>query len=229
MLSVVAMFILGPMSALAAPEKVLCIGDSITEGTYVDGSWAKGDSWVTVLQELAGEKLDVVNGGKSGRRTYDFDSIEETIAQQSDIDHVVFFLGVNDMKISTDKYRNGCVTNIGKLIGIVRKRYGDIDVTILSSPGLDVPQMAPVFFNEGYDAKEQAQLNKLRKEYRDLAAQRDCHFIDLWQVVTTGNFTDGLHPNKDGQRQIAVAVWRNWHGTSGKEQGSSDRVQAVKQ
>lgn len=227
-LSAFSMLVLSPFFAVAAAENVLCIGDSITEGTYVDGSWVKGQSWVTVLQELSGKRLNVVNGGKSGRRTYDFDSIRETIDQHSGIDHVIFFLGVNDMKSSTDDYRNGCVANINKLIDVVRKCYGDVEVTILSSPGLDVANMAPVFFNEGYDTKEQAQLDKLRKEYRNLASEKNCHFTDLWGVVTTGNYTDGLHPNRDGQRQIGKAVWKNWPGSPKKDLSRMEGTHAGK-
>lgn len=222
----VCMLGFSPTASNAASQKVLCIGDSITEGTYVDGSWVKGESWVTVLQELAGENLRVVNGGKSGRRTYDFESIHEVIDRHDNINHVIFFLGVNDMKTSTDEYRKGCVANIDKLIDAARECYGDIEVTILSSPGLDVNNMAPVFFNEGYDAKEQAQLDKLRREYRRLAAKKNCHFIDLWGVVTAGNYTDGLHPNRDGQRQIGEAVWDSWPSSRGSDHGSSGRIRS---
>jgi lysophospholipase L1-like esterase len=191
----------------------LCFGDSITEGTYIDGDWVKYNSWVSEFQKLAGDSFEVINGGKSGRRTFDMDDVGEAVKTYAAIDHVVLFLGVNDLKISTTGVFENCVRNTETMIDRFREAYGNAEVTILSSPGLDVPNVIPVFANEGYDSNEQAMLDKLRFRYWDLAKKKHCHFIDLWGVVPPENIYDGLHPATIGQRQIAMAVWRHWKRT----------------
>ena len=62
----------------------------------------------------------------------------------------------------------------------------------------------------GFNEKEQAMLNKLRVHYKQLAAESSCSYLDLWGVVSKGNYTDGLHPNLDGQKQISEKVWQHF-------------------
>ncbi len=194
----------------SAAEQVLCFGDSITEGTYIEGKWVRGNSWVNAFNKLGKGEIKAINAGRSGRKTSDMAGLNNALKQHPKIDHAVLFLGVNDLRISTDNVLDACVTNTHVIVKRVRQAYPNVQVTILSSPGLDVPNVTQRFAKMGYDGKEQAMLDKLRVRYKNFAAENSCHYIDLWGVVSAGNFTDGLHPGTTGQKQIARTVWQNW-------------------
>ena len=201
-------YCLCPQQASAA-DRVLCFGDSVTEGTYIDGRWNRGTSWVNVVDQLGADQIEAINDGVSGRRTGNRKDLTRALAANKDIDHVIFFLGVNDLCVATEDRLRGCVENTEWMIRQTREAYGDIPITIMSSPGLSIGNVAPKFHKMGYDEKEQAMLDRLRGKYRKLAAGNTCGFVDLWGVVSPENYSDGLHPNTAGQRQIAEAVWKN--------------------
>ncbi|MGY8768908.1 MAG: GDSL-type esterase/lipase family protein [Pirellulales bacterium] len=205
------LLLLFPVSSSSqAAEKVLCFGDSITEGTYIDGKWDRGNSWVNRFSEISGGRIEAINAGLSGRKTSHMVGLSQAIDQHTEVDHVILFLGVNDLRVPTQEVLDACLTNTGALVKRIREAYPDVKITILSSPGLDVPNVTERFRTKGYDAKEHAMLAKLRGLYHTFAQQNDCHFIDLWGVVSSDNFSDGLHPGTAGQIQIAERIWRDW-------------------
>ncbi len=57
------------LNAAQTPIRVLCFGDSITEGTHIKGRWTKGNSWVNILEKRSGGTLKCINAGRSGRKT----------------------------------------------------------------------------------------------------------------------------------------------------------------
>jgi lysophospholipase L1-like esterase len=48
------------------------------------------------------------------------------------------------------------------------------------------------------------------KRIKIFSDENACNFIDLWGIVSNGNYTDGLHPNINGQKQIAEFIWDNF-------------------
>ena len=103
------------------PERVLCFGDSITEGTYINGKWNRGNSWVNVLNNLASGEITAVNAGRSGRRTSDMKGLNKAIEKNTKVDHVILFLGVNDLRISTDKVLDTCLVNTDASVKRIRE------------------------------------------------------------------------------------------------------------
>ena len=193
--------------------RVLCYGDSITRGTYIDGKYQTTLNWVSLAQEKAPETVKFINAGRSGRSTSDLQNIELYFDRHRQIDHAILFLGVNDLRVSTEEVLQSCVANTKKTIERLRQVYGEnLNLTILSSPGLSVGNISKRFYNKGYNEKEHAMLDKLRAQYSSLAKETGCHYVDLWGTVSKENYSDGLHPNKQGQEQIANKVWQHLKG-----------------
>ncbi len=193
---------------LNAKEKVLCFGDSITFGTHIKGKYTKDISWVSLLQEKSNGKLECINAGKSGRTARQWKQLGKYIDQNKEIDRVIIFLGVNDLRKSTEAVLNNCVKSVDEMVKLSRKAYGKkVEILILSSPGLSVGHVTKNFHKMGFDANEQKMLDRLRGLYATYAKKNKCDFLDLWGVISTKNYHDGLHPTLKGQKQMAEAIW----------------------
>src|SRR5699024_1457509 len=73
-------------------SKVICFGDSITNGAEIDGQ-----SWVQLLAE-AHPEINFVEAGQNGRKTADKQDIIPVLQAHTDADYFLLFLGVNDLK-----------------------------------------------------------------------------------------------------------------------------------
>ena len=189
--------------------RVLCFGDSVTLGTFVNGKYVINRSWVNILQELVGDKIQMINLGRVGRKTSNKAELIKVIKQNEGIDHLILFLGINDLSIANEDVLNSCVTNTDWMVKKSCNAYKDVKITIVSSPGLSIGNVIERWHNAGYNEKEQAMLNKLRQKYKQYAETNNCNFIDLWGLVSKENYSDGLHPNLEGQQKIAEAVWNS--------------------
>lgn len=202
-----ALLITLSVSALSA-ETILCFGDSITQGTYIDGKWNKGNSWVNMLEERSGGALKCINAGRSGRKTSDKKELLPILQENKDVDRVIFYLGVNDLRISTYEVLKNCTINMKWMVAETRKAYGDdIPIIIIGLPGLSIGNVSQRFYKMGYNEDEQEMLDRLRVRYKKYASSSKCQFLDLWGVVSPQNYSDGLHPNLAGQAQTADAIW----------------------
>ncbi len=187
--------------------QILCFGDSITQGTFINNEFVKNNSWVNILQKLGGTKIHVINEGRVGRRTSDKEEILKVLKQNRDVDHVILFLGINDLCIAREEILKDCVTNTDWMVKRSREAYKDVIITIMSSAGLSIGNVTERWYKSGYNEKEQAMLKKLRQEYKEYVEINEYNFVDLWGVVSKENYSDGLHPNLKGQQQIAETVW----------------------
>ncbi len=209
------MLFAGVVASAVNAERVLCFGDSITQGTYIDGKYELNNSWVNILEECSGGTLVAINAGRSGRKTSDRNELSGQIERTKNIDRVLFFLGVNDLRVARESILENCVSNTAWMVEKARAEYGDPKITIMSSPGLVVGSVSGRFHKKGYDEKEQIMLGKLRGKYREYAEKSNCHFLDLWGVVSPKNYSDGLHPDLAGQKQIAECVWIDYVNDGG--------------
>jgi len=199
------------LHAATKPLKVLCFGDSITAGSHINDSFVLKNSWVNLLEARSGGTLQCINAGRSGRKTSGKQQLIPVMKKNPKVDIVILFLGVNDLRNSKQAVLEQCVTNTQWMIDKVKANYGaQIKLIVLSSPGIVPEVMSKHFYNMGYNEKEQVMLNKLRPLYKALAKKNDCLFIDLWGVVTSKYYHEGLHPELPGQAQIAEAVWNGY-------------------
>ena len=179
-------------------RRILCYGDSITAG----GKWVK-----TVDEH---KSFEAINAGRAGRRAaWAEKQLKPYLQEHEDLDMIVLFLGVNDLpsrdKRPGDAKVEGCVADMARTIDLAMTRFRPEDIILVAPCGVNPDAMSEVNLKKGYDATLPL-LEKLEKEYKALAERKGTRFLSLFHVVSRGNFKDGLHPNQDGDAQIAKAV-----------------------
>ncbi|MEO7984841.1 MAG: SGNH/GDSL hydrolase family protein [Bacteroidota bacterium] len=183
-------------------KRVVCFGDSITYGAMVDGH-----SWVwTLSQEHPG--IDFINAGRSGRKTADKEELLPVLKQNPTADYYLIFLGVNDLKNGTDSMVTNCGANIQWMIAAIRKANNAAKIVVLAPVDINLETMNEINTNKKYNENTKRSLYKLATVYKQLAWREHTEFISLLHAVSKQNYVDGLHPNNEGQQQIANAVWK---------------------
>lgn len=183
-------------------RQVVCFGDSITYGARVDNK-----SWVYFLSEEH-TGIEFINAGKSGRKTSDKEQLLPFLKQYPDAGYYLIFLGVNDLKDGTDSMVNNCVANMQWMITAIRKVNMKAKIVILAPCDINLETMNEINVNKKYNTNTKQSLYKLETKYKQLAKKTHTEFISLLHVVSKPNYTDGLHPDIKGQKQIAKAVWK---------------------
>jgi len=187
--------------------KFLCIGDSITYGTYIDGVYTGDRSWVQYLAAKS-DRISTINGGRSGRDTVSKAEIIPILNKHLDASYVLFFLGVNDLNNASDELLNACITNMKWMIDQTRSIIPNARIVLMAPASINPKTVTDFFRKGGYNEKTQEYLIRLASMYQELARGENLTFIDLTQTVSPSNFTDGIHPSLAGQQQIADKIWR---------------------
>jgi len=183
-------------------KQVVCFGDSITHGAEVDGQ-----SWVWFLSKEHSD-IDFVNAGRNGRKTADKQELIPVLKEYPNADCYMIFLGVNDLKNGNDSMVNNCVANMKWMIGAIRKVNSEAKIVLLAPSDINLETMNDINRNKKYNENTKQSLYKLEKKYKELSDKEHTGFISLLHVVSKANYADGLHPNIDGQKEIANAVWK---------------------
>lgn len=181
--------------------KVVCFGDSITHGAKVNGH-----SWVYFLSQKY-KDINFVNAGRNGRKTSDKEEILPMLKENPDADYFLIFLGVNDLKDGNDSLVNVCVENMKWMINKIRETNSKTKIVILSPTDINLKTMSALNVKKKYNENTKQSLRSLEKRYKELAKEESVGFISLLKTVSRPNYVDGLHPNENGQQQIAGAVW----------------------
>ena len=186
-------------------KKVACVGDSITWGfTIVNRSKY---SYPAVLQQLLGDGFEVRNfGHNDAAARFDAETpyvskkaYRDSLAWEPDI--VLLMLGTNDTK----------PWNWNP--GIVREDYLRVVESYLALPShpqvvlvapIRIFKTIPVMFLNP-DVLEEG----VRPAIRDIAAQLHLQLVDLYDLFDSARFCrDGVHPQRDGARLLAEALFR---------------------
>lgn len=183
-------------------KQVVCFGDSITYGAQVDGH-----SWVYFLSQEHPD-IDFVNAGRSGRKTSNKEELLPVLKKYPNADDYLIFLGVNDLKNGNDSMVNSCVENMKWMINEIRKVNATAKIVILAPSDINLKTMNEINKKKEYNENTKESLYKLEKKYKELAKEQHLGFISLLHVVSKPNYADGLHPNIEGQKEIANAVWK---------------------
>lgn len=197
-----------PLISEGDGTKIVCVGDSITYGQGVMGS-RKTDSFTAMLSELTGHT--VKNYGLSNRTLLsngNFPYTEEDFyaaSHEENADFYVIMLGSNDSKPQfwnkeqfTEEYR------------AFIKSYLDLD----NAPTVYVMIPPAVFIEQdGGNCDDATVGGELADAVNALGAELGIEVIDLYSL-TTGHpewFSDGLHPNAEGNRAIAEEIAKNFN------------------
>lgn len=195
--------------------KILCLGDSITEGT---GSSSLETCYVSLLQKKTG--FEVLNYGVGGTRIarqkkrtepvrFDWDFLQRAEIMEKDADFVFVFGGTNDYghgdadfgeKDSRDPYTFCGAVNL--LADFLSATYGRENLCFI------LP-LRRLFENEKGKLLE-TYVNALR----GILAEKGITYLDFYrespekpEVSGSEYFADGLHPNDKGHEWIADRLY----------------------
>jgi len=194
-------------AAIAAePVRIVCLGDSVTKA--VRSGVEPHETFSALLQQQlsrADQHVEVVNAGIGGNTTEDGLKRFQTDVLNHHPKVVVIMFGLNDSWIDAGKtasrltvheYRANLDTMLELLIGHEIK-------VVLMTPN---PALAPT-----YGTERNATLRPYVEVVRSLARHHELPLVDVYQHFAelaqereiNSLFTDDMHPNPAGQRQIA--------------------------
>ena len=186
------------------PIKVACIGDSITEGSWLSNPSVQ--SFPAKLQALLGSEYVVNNYGVSGRtllRQGDFPYWNESKFQQSqewNPDIVIIKLGTNDGKGFNWVFGDQFSTDFQDMI--------DIYANLPSGPRIVICTPCPVIGRGAFSINPRLVAEFIAPEVRALGAQLELQVIDLHSALAGHAewFPDRVHPNSIGTSVIAALI-----------------------
>lgn len=204
-------------------KHILCFGDSNTHGYYAEtnGRFDEEHRWTQLLQKKLGTGYLVIEEGLSGRTTCFNDPIHEGMSgldyicpclkSHEPIDLLIIMLGTNDTKerfgASAECIAIGMGRLIKKAVSVEECWRGGRPNILLVTPqniGREYAHTACAStMGRGCAEKSEG----LSEEYKTLAAQLGCHYLDANSVVTDGpNCVDFMHLTAEGHRQLAEAL-----------------------
>jgi lysophospholipase L1-like esterase len=187
----------------------ICIwGDSITWGA----SDIEKGGWVNRLRLYAdnelSEDISVYNLGISGDTTDDLILRFEAECKAREPEIIIFAIGINDSyylrdesnpKVSLQRFRN----NLQKLIDVSKKYSKQIIFIGLTpvdeSKTMPIPWDADIYYDnemiKGYDL-----------ELKNVAQANSARYLHMFDLITSDELEDGLHPNSMGHEKMFKSV-----------------------
>jgi acyl-CoA thioesterase-1 len=197
------------VSAGAAPLKVACVGDSITEGSGL-GNPAL-EAYPPRLQRLLGTNYVVTNFGVSARtmlKKGDFPYWKEaafTNSLKSNPHIVIIQLGTNDAKPYNWIYGTNYIPDYKAMIALYQATT-NAPVVYLCAP-------CPVYGAGAYDINPGVVRTNIAPAVRALAAELSLPLIDLNVRMTNATwFPDTVHPDSKGMTAMAAVMFEGLAG-----------------
>ncbi len=190
------------LSCSTRPIKVVCVGDSITEGSGLEVE--SKTAYPVVLGMLLGDDYSVLNFGRSAttmNRQGDFPywiakEFSNVFAASPDI--IVIKLGTNDSKPQNWNTED-----------FMRSYQAMIDTfkTICSKPKIFLCYPVPVYETR-WGINDSTVIAGVIPVIDKIAAKNNLPVIDLYHGMQNqaGNFPDGIHPNEKGALKIAELI-----------------------
>lgn len=192
--------------------KVACVGDSVTYGHSVKG-WLK-NNYPHLLGSMLGDGYNVKNYGVSGSTVQpDGDqpyvitkAYEESRAYEADI--IVFMMGSNDSKPENWKGEETFLLKYNSLIESYLQAEKKPVIYLCTPPVAYYPE-GVTDGNTNYDIQPEY-VQAVSELVKTVAQERGLELIDINALTTDRRDLfgkDNVHPNNDGARAIAEAVY----------------------
>lgn len=196
------MLSLAMLSCSTRPVKVVCVGDSITEGSGLEVQ--SKTAYPVALGKLLGDDYSVLNFGRSAttmNRNGDFPywtakEFSNVFAALPDI--IVIKLGTNDSKPEN--------WNAGDFLNSYQAMIDTFN-TIASKPKIFLCFPVPVYETR-WGINDSTIIAGVIPVIDKLSAKNNLPAIDLYQGMQdqAKNFPDGIHPNEQGAANIAKLI-----------------------
>lgn len=175
--------------------KIVCVGDSMTEGSRDEN----GKGYPFYLEKMLSEEYDQAwicfNEGVAGETSYEINQrIYQAVSSYPDAHEVVINCGTNDSKVDEPTDLSGFKDNIQAILRRVRilgKRIYFANVPELNGFGL------PDEFDKGL----LEDFNRYIES--EVWTEPDVHPIDLREGFDERHYSDGVHFNAAGYRRFA--------------------------
>jgi len=198
-------------------KNILCFGDSNTYGLKPDGT-GRYDFAVRYpgrLQVILGDEYHVIEEGCPGRTTiFDdkkrpykkgLDYITPCLLSHNPISYVIVMLGTNDCKSAFRATDKEIASGLSEIIRRIRSATTDATGILIISP----IHLGENIWKPGYDSEfdqESLAVSKaLAAEYRKLAKETDCDFLDA-SAFASPSTIDEEHLDEVGHNKLARAV-----------------------
>lgn len=189
------------------PQKVACIGDSITYGYSLENR--EEDCYPAQLQRLLGESFLVKNYGhngasllRSGQTPYAFcPELQEAVGYHAD--YYVICLGTNDICPGAyNKHYREFIPDYLNLIASINRGTDRPRIMIALIPPVFMAEENQIVFVEDI-------VRRIHDDVKRIVDLSDSVLMDFYAPLQTKRelFPDGLHPNKIGAGIIANMVF----------------------
>lgn len=190
----------------ASRNVILGLGTSITAGAVTSGV-----SWVNYLPGYLeaftpGYSTTVLNGGLSGDSSSGMLSrLGGILVDRNDIGICVMEVSVNDFNSGVNLPVVDSIGNLNRMISLCQSR-GITPIVIGTAP----------FNSSAWPVLDEARVKAVNAQVKKNCALRGVVYIDLQtKLKGSGAWTDGLHPDLEGQKAWAWAIAAGISGYSG--------------
>lgn len=189
----------------AGPQRVLCFGDSITQGGALPVA-EKTSLWLLQVEKKADGKLRLLNEGKGGRPTNSVEEFRAALKKHDGaFDELLISLGTNDSRDITDKCVPEAVKNIRQMITMAREKVPNLRVLLVGPPNINKNALGPT---KPIANEREQKLKDLNAAFEQLAKDEKCDFVSLFGAVPDESLLrDGVHPDAKGNTAIAAVIY----------------------
>jgi len=203
--------------------KLLCYGDSNTNGTKPDrsGRFAANERWTGLLQNRLTDNYYIIEEGLGGRTTdlehYNPDKpsrngltyFKACIDSHMPLDIIIIMLGTNDLKTMYNRSAEDVAQGLKQYPEYVDKYCADRGLKrpkiVLVSPAY-MDENAPKFIDSMpkpgvYDELSAQKSRQFAEPIKRVAEEVGCEFFDAATVTKTGD--DGCHLDEQSHRNLA--------------------------
>lgn len=199
---------------------IVCLGDSNTYGYCPDSPlfrFNENERWPCLLQQALGDNYLILEEGLPGRTTVFNDPVEEGMAalpylypclkSHAPIALLIIMLGTNDTKERLGA--NACA--IGKGLARLVRKAREIDcweaerkpnILIIAPLAISkAVERSPVAQEMGAGCVEKSL--RLPGQFRVVAKELNCHFLDANHLGLEQNHTDYMHLTRESHRVLS--------------------------
>lgn len=200
-------------------KNIMCFGDSNTYGFMagIGDRFNENTRWTRLLQKHLGLEYYVIEEGLNGRTTiYDDEDmknvngsrhLEVSIGTNRPLDLVIIMLGTNDTKEKFNASAKDIAKGLEQLVKILRNSDVYNKEILIISPVHISDKILESDYCEAFGGLKGADKSRmLAGEYKKLAQEYRCHFIDAADYSKADD-RDAIHLDENGHCALAEALY----------------------